>query len=108
MYIFTKEIKMKSLALVAAMAFLSVSAQAQDVAQGKAKYATCVACHGAQGQGGVGPKLQGQKSEVIVKKLTASKNKQQVGPQSQLMWGIAGGLTPDDIKNIAAYTATLK
>ena len=99
---------MKSLALVAAMAFLSVSAQAQDAAQGKAKYASCAACHGAQGQGGVGPKLQGQKAEAIEKKLTAYKNKQQVGPQSQLMWGIAGGLSPADIKNIAAYTATLK
>ena len=44
----------------------------------------------------------------IVKKLTAYKNKQQVGAQSQLMWGIAGGLTPADINNLAAYTATLK
>ena len=98
---------MKTLVLATAL-ILSVSAQAQDVAQGKAKYASCSACHGAQGQGGVGPKLQGQKSEAIVQKLTAYKNKQQVGPQSQLMWGMAGALSPDDIKNIAAYTATLK
>ena len=99
---------MKSLVLVAAMAFLSVSAQAQDAAAGKTKYATCAACHGAQGQGGAGPKLAGQKPEVIVQKLTTYKNKGQVGPQSALMWGMAGALTPDDIKNIAAYTATLK
>lgn len=98
---------MKSFVFASVM-MLSLSAQAQDAAQGKAKFAACVACHGSQGQGGVGPKLQGQKSEVIVKKLTAYKNKQQVGPQSQLMWGIAGGLTPADIANIAAYTATLK
>ena len=97
-----------AIVLVVAIAFLSATAQAQDVAQGKAKYATCVACHGANGQGGVGPKLQGQKSEAIVKKLTAYKNKQQAGAQSQLMWGIAGGLTPADINNLAAYTATLK
>ena len=99
---------MKSLALVAAIAFLSLSAQAQDAALGKAKYATCAACHGAQGQGGAAPKLAGQKAEVIVKKLTAYKNKQQIGPQSQLMWGMAAGLTPADINNLAAYTATLK
>jgi cytochrome c553 len=98
---------MKSL-VIASIVFLSVSANAQDVAQGKAKYATCIACHGAQGQGGMGPKLAGQKSEAIVKKLTAYKNKQQVGPQSQLMWGLAAGLTPADINNLAAYTATLK
>ena len=98
---------MKSIVL-ASLVFLSVPVMAQDVAQGKAKYATCVACHGAQGQGGVGPKLQGQKAEAIVKKLTAYKNKQQIGAQSQLMWGLAAGLTPADINNIAAYTATLK
>ena len=99
---------MKSLVLVAAMAVVSVSAQAQDVAQGKAKYASCATCHGAQGQGGVGPKLAGQPATAIEQKLTAYKNKQQVGPQSQLMWGLSAGLTPADIKNLAAYTATLK
>jgi len=99
---------MKSLVLVAAMAFLSLSAQAQDAAAGKTKYATCAACHGAQGQGGAGPKLAGQKPEAIVQKLTTYKNKGQIGAQSQLMWGMAAGLTPADIKNIAAYTATLK
>jgi len=98
---------MKSLVLATAL-FLSVSAQAQDAVQGKTKYASCSACHGAQGQGGVGPKLAGQPAAVIEKKLTAYKNKQQVGPQSQLMWGMAGALSADDIKNIAAYTATLK
>jgi cytochrome c553 len=97
-----------SIALVAAMAFLSVSAQAQDAAAGKTKYATCAACHGAQGQGGAGPKLAGQPAAAIEKKLTTYKNKGQVGAQSQLMWGMAAGLTPADIKNIAAYTATMK
>jgi len=99
---------MKYLALTALMAMVSLSASAQDAAQGKTKFVSCTACHGANGQGGVGPKLQGQKAEVIVQKLTAYKNKQQVGPQSALMWGMAGALSADDIKNIAAYTATLK
>ena len=94
--------------VVAALVALSVSAQAQNADLGKAKYATCAACHGAQGQGGAGPKLAGQKPEVIVQKLTAYKNKEQRGPQSALMWSMAGALSADDIKNIAAYTATLK
>lgn len=96
------------LIVLASLIFLSIPASAQDIAAGKIKYGTCVACHGQQGQGGAGPKLQGQKAEVIEKKLTAYKNKQQVGAQSQLMWGFAAQLTPADIKNIAAYTATLK
>ena len=99
---------MKISIVLALMCSLSATVHAQDVAAGKTKYATCVACHGAQGQGGVGPKLQGQKADAVVKKPTAYKNKQQAGAQSQLMWGIAGGLTPADINNIAAYTATLK
>ncbi len=94
--------------LIAGIIFLSLSAHAQDVQQGQIKFASCAACHGNQGQGGVGPKLQGQKADAIVKKLTAYKNQQQVGPQSQLMWGIASGLTPVDIKNVAAYIVTLK
>ena len=99
---------MKISIVLALLCGLSANVQAQDAAAGKTKYATCAACHGAQGQGGAGPKLAGQKAEVIVKKLTAYKNKQQVGPQSQLMWGMAGGLSPADINNLAAYTATLK
>jgi len=98
---------MKSLVLATAV-FVSLSAQAQNADLGKAKFATCVACHGAQGQGGAGPKLAGQKPEVIVQKLTAYKNKEQRGPQSALMWGMAGALSADDIKNIAAYIATMK
>jgi cytochrome c553 len=98
---------MKSLVL-ATVLFVSLSAQAQDAAQGKAKFVSCTACHGAQGQGGAGPKLAGQSASAIEKKLTAYKNKQQVGPQSQLMWGMAGALSPADIKNIAAYIGTLK
>jgi cytochrome c553 len=52
--------------------------------------------------------LAGQPAAAIEKKLTTYKNKGQVGAQSQLMWGMAAGLTPADIKNIAAYTATMK
>ena len=99
---------MKISIVLALMCGLSVTAMAQDAAAGKTKYASCAACHGAQGQGGVGPKLAGQPATAIEKKLTAYKNKQQVGPQSALMWGMAGALSADDIKNIAAYTATLR
>jgi len=93
---------------VVSLVLLSVQAAAQDAQQGKTKYATCVACHGAQGQGGTGPKLSGQPAAEIEKKLLAYKNKQQIGAQSQLMWGFAAQLSAADIKNIAAYTATLK
>jgi len=98
---------MKSV-VFASLVFVSLPVMAQDAAAGKTKYAQCMACHGAQGQGGAGPKLAGQPAAAIEKKLTAYKNKEQVGAQSQLMWGFAAQLSPADIKNIAAYTATLK
>jgi len=99
---------MKISIVLALLCGLSANVQAQDAAAGKTKYATCAACHGAQGQGGVGAKLQGQKAEAIVQKLTAYKNKEQRGAQSALMWAQAGQLSAADIANIAAYTATLK
>jgi len=99
---------MKKLLLTAVLCSVSVAGLAQDAAAGKTKYVTCAACHGSSGGGGAGPKLAGQKPEVIVQKLTTYKNKGQIGAQSQLMWGMAAGLSADDIKNIAAYTATLK
>lgn len=99
---------MKISIVLALLCGLSANVQAQDAVAGKTKYVTCAACHGAQGQGGAGPKLAGQKPEVIVQKLTTYKNKGQIGAQSQLMWGMAAGLSADDIKNIAAYTATFK
>lgn len=99
---------MKKLCLMAVVSGMCVAALAQDVAAGKTKYATCAACHGAQGQGGLGPKLAGQKPEVIASKLTAYKNKEQRGPQSALMWGQAAQLSPADMANVAAYIGTIK
>jgi len=46
---------MKYLFTFALSIALFVPAMAQDAAAGKVKFASCTACHGAQGQGGVGP-----------------------------------------------------
>lgn len=98
----------KLILLMTVLFSLSAKVMAQDGISGKIKYSSCSGCHGVSGQGGVGPKLQGQKASDIIKKLTAYKNKQKVGPQSELMWGIASGLSTSDISNIAAYTVKLK
>jgi cytochrome c553 len=101
--------------LAALFIFAVVSIANSAVAQlmgmavaGADKYAMCSACHGAQGEGGIGPKLAGQQPNDIAEKLTAYVNKEEVGPQSQMMWGVSATLTPDDINNLAAYIATLK
>jgi len=74
---------------------------------GSAKYAQCSACHGAQGQGGVGPMLAGKDAEYIVGRLTAYRNGEQVGAQSALMWGQAAGLSDTDIQDLADYISGL-
>ena len=74
---------------------------------GEAKYAACGACHGAQGGGGVGPKLSGQTAEYIANRLWQYKRGEKVGSQSNLMWGQAGMLSETDITDLADYIQTM-
>lgn len=66
-------------------------------------WAGCAACHGADGGGGIGPKLAGQSSEYISEKLYIYKNNGTVGAQSALMWGQAGLLSDKQIETISKF-----
>ena len=66
-------------------------------------WAGCAACHGADGGGGVGPKLAGQGADDIIGKLTTYKNKGDIGPMSAMMWGQAAMLSEKEIKMIGDY-----
>ena len=74
---------------------------------GKAAYIGCIACHGAGGEGGVGPMLSGRTADEIYNKLIAYKNGETIGSQSALMWSQSAMLSDDDMKNIAAFIETL-
>lgn len=74
---------------------------------GEAKYASCGACHGAQGGGGVGPALAGQTAEYIANRLNQYKNGEKVGSQSNMMWAQAGMLSETDITDLADYIVTM-
>lgn len=74
---------------------------------GEAKYASCGACHGSQGMGGVGPALAGKSVEYIVNRLNQYKAGEKVGSQSNLMWGQAAVLSETDIQDLAEYVVTL-
>ena len=96
------------IALVAAgFVTFGVTAQAADATAGKAAFATCVGCHGANAEGGVGPKLAGQTAADIVSKLNDYKAGKQRGPMTSMMAPMASGLSEADIANIAAYTTSL-
>ena len=92
---------------VAGFATFGTVAHAGDAAAGKATFGTCVGCHGASAEGGVGPKLAGQAAADIVKKLGDYKAGKQMGPMTSMMAPMAAGLSDSDIANIAAYTSSL-
>ena len=63
----------------------------------------CAACHGADGGGGVGPKLAGQTADYITGRLYTYKDRGTVGAQSALMWGQAAMLSDKEITQIGEF-----
>jgi len=92
-------------ALAAARA--AADADASPAELGQQAYAGCIACHGAKGEGGVGPALAGQPASDIASKLIQYRNGETRGSQSALMWGQASSLDDAAIDNLAAYIQTL-
>jgi len=69
----------------------------------RGKWVQCAACHGPQGQGGIGPALAGQSADDIISKLMAYKRGETVGAQSMMMWPQAKGLTDGQIGMIGVF-----
>jgi cytochrome c553 len=92
---------------LAATVLLSSSAFAGDAAAGKAKAASCAACHGAEGISAIPmyPNLAGQKEVYLVKQLKAFKDGSRKDP---VMSAMAMPLTDADMENLAAHYASLK
>jgi len=82
-------------------------AEASPEELGKLAYTGCIECHGANGEGGIGPALAGQPPEELVAKLVQYKNGETRGTQSALMWSQASTLSSDDMNNIAAFVQSL-
>ena len=96
--------------LTLAFALLSTSAiAAGDAAAGKAKAATCAACHGANGVAiaPIYPNLAGQKAAYMVAQLKAFKSGERKGANSALMAPMAMPLSDQDMEDISAYFAAM-
>ena len=74
---------------------------------GKALYASCSACHGADGGGIVGPKLSGKSYEYVMDRLMAYRAGETIGAQSSMMWGNASLLSDEEINQVSEYIVTL-
>ena len=82
------------------------AAAAADIQAGQAKVKdVCQACHGMDGnsQSPDYPKLGGQYPDYLAKALRDYKSGARKNP---IMAGFAGGLSKQDIENVAAYYAT--
>lgn len=101
------------MALAAMLAALAAAAAAEppfkgDAAKGQAvANQTCAACHGADGnsQIAVNPKLAGQIPEYLHKQLTNFKaaSGKKAERDNPVMAGMVAGLSPEDMRNLAAY-----
>jgi cytochrome c553 len=84
---------------------LSLQAYADGgVAAGKAKSATCAACHGVDGnsQSAMFPKLAGQNQDYLLHSLKAYKSGTRKIP---IMSAQVAGLSATDMEDLAAYFA---
>ncbi len=94
---------------------VSIFAQAADPEAGKASYATCIACHGADATGNPAlnaPALAGQSADYLARQITHYQSgvrgadaRDTLGKQMQGMAATVAG--PEAVANVAAYIASL-
>lgn len=91
--------------LVGGMAVTGVASAAGDADAGAEKIATCVACHGADGQAtaDIYPNLAGQSAAYLEASLKAYRAGERGGGMSMVMTPQATQLSDQDIADMAAY-----
>jgi len=99
---------MKKLAILAIAVSLCLAGTAALAADGKALYAKCSGCHGADGSKTAQSKsLKGQSADALTKSLDGYKAKKFGGAKKAVMEGQTAALSTDDIKALAAYISKL-
>lgn len=93
-------------ALILVALTANTSAQGGDPAAGEAKSATCLACHGADGNSvnPEWPKLAGQHERYLVKQLMDYKAGET--RVNAIMNGLAAALSDQDMKDLGAFYAS--
>lgn len=91
--------------MIAVLSFINVAQAQGDIEAGKTKSATCVACHGADGNSpsDLYPKIAGQHASYLVKQLQEFKSGEREDP---IMLGMVAGLSDQDMEDLAAYFAS--
>ncbi|MEC5396477.1 c-type cytochrome [Uliginosibacterium sp. H1] len=102
-----KRITIVALGLISAVVATSVSAASGNAAKGKEKSATCVACHGADGNSPTAmfPRIAGQHEDYLNQALKSYKNGTR---KNEVMKGIVAPLSAQDMADLAAYFSSQK
>ncbi len=95
--------------LISMLLLVQPAAIAADAAAGKAKSATCTACHGQDGNGvdalPLQPRLAGQHAKYLAKQIHDYKSGAR---ENAIMAPMVAALSDEDIDNLAAYYASLQ
>lgn len=104
-----KKLMLVAASIVMAAGMVGVAHAAGDAEAGKAKYATCMGCHGPTGQGqAIFPKVAGKEAGYLADVMQKYRAGEAVGPNSMMMMPHAMNLTDQDIADLAAYMASLE
>lgn len=92
--------------LIAVFGLSNMAIAQGNIEAGKAKSATCVACHGEDGNGpsDLYPKIAGQHKSYLEKQLIQFKNGERNDP---IMMGMVAALSEQDMKDLSAYYSSL-
>tara|TARA_B100000949_G_scaffold204581_1_gene194262 strand:- start:54 stop:416 length:363 start_codon:yes stop_codon:yes gene_type:complete len=99
-------VKLHHFLLIGAAILGSACTQAKTPAElGKEKSTVCQSCHGSTGKADIPiyPNIAGQNAPYLEMSLKAYRDQSRKGLQADAMYGIAAGLSDEDIKNLAAY-----
>jgi cytochrome c553 len=96
-----------TLSLLVAVFMAGPAFASGDAAAGKAKSATCAACHGPDGNSTspAFPRLAGQHPDYLVHALEAYKSGKR---KNAIMNGMAAGLSEQDMEDLAAFFSSQK
>jgi cytochrome c len=101
---------MKTIAMLAGAALLSLGVVGTAAAEGGALYAAkgCAACHGADGNSPIMPmypKLAGQNADYALNQMKDIKSGARANGQSAAMKGIVASISDDELEAIAEWLA---
>jgi cytochrome c len=95
---------MKKIAITLSLALSLAFAAAAFAADGKALYAKCAGCHGADGsKAAMSKPIKGMGAEAVAKALEGYKLKKFGGAKKSVMENLAAKLSADEIKALADY-----